>query len=483
MEKESVGEGTSGARTGHPSQHRRVLGALICGDAAFLFQQTAIIPALTQINRELHTSAQWSAWLLTGYLVITSVAGPLGGKLGDNYGRHRILVIMLAIFSFGAVGAALSPSIAALIIFRSVQGVGGSVFPLSIAIIRDFSTPETIAVNIGIVTAAFGLGGAIGYGSGGLITATIGWRYIFAAGAFVVMAAVVVVGRNVPEIAPEPQPSLDLPGGLLLALGFICILSALTLGTDLGWSSPWIGLILAAGFMSLAAYVWRETRTAHPLLDLSVLAQPVVALTNAASFLMGFAVFGVFLIVPYFAQGVPAIILRTHPQAAYGFGAGPIGMALLLICVSVGVIIGSIVSGVSARRIEPAWVLSTGMAIVTAGAVGMVFERSSPWAMGADLFALGLGYGLTLGSISMVITNAVDQRHTGAAMGITSVLRLVGGGIGGQIGTAILMAVTIGGTHVPSAAAFDVIFLMVTGVAAAGFLCSLGALPIFHPET
>src|ERR671932_667100 len=171
-------------------QHHNVtLAILALAGTAFALQQTMIVPALPTLQRDLHTSTAWATWFLTGFLLVAAVATPILGKLGDQYGKERLLVITLAVFFVGCAGAAAAWNIWALIAFRAVQGAGGAVFPLSFAIIRDEFPREKIGVGIGLISAVFGVGGGFGIVFSGLIVDHLSWRWLFIVGAIGIAAA------------------------------------------------------------------------------------------------------------------------------------------------------------------------------------------------------------------------------------------------------------------------------------------------------
>src|SRR5215211_4235512 len=164
------------------------LAVLTFAGVAFALQQTLIIPALPTLQRELGTTTTWATWLLTGFLLSASVLTPLLGKLGDQHGKERLLVVSLGIFLFGCIGAAAATSIWMLIAFRIVQGAGGAVFPLSFAIIKDEFPEDKVAIGVGVVSAVFGVGGGLGLVLSGLIVDNASWRWLFVAGAIGVAA-------------------------------------------------------------------------------------------------------------------------------------------------------------------------------------------------------------------------------------------------------------------------------------------------------
>src|SRR3954465_105024 len=194
-------------------QHYNVtLAVLVFAGIAFALQQTLVIPALPAFQRDLHTATTWGTWLLAGFLLVASVATPLLGKLGDQYGKERLLVISLSIFFLGSVGAALSPNIWVLIACRAIQGTGGAVFPLSFAIIKDEFPPEKMGTAMGMVSAVFAIGGAAGLVLSGVIVDNFSWRWLFVLGAIGVGIAIVLVHFFVPESPIKTKSRLDLPG-------------------------------------------------------------------------------------------------------------------------------------------------------------------------------------------------------------------------------------------------------------------------------
>src|SRR5438876_11274754 len=179
-------------------QHYNVtLAILTLAGTAFALQQTMVIPGLPTLQRDLHTTTTWVTWVLTVFLLVASVATPILGKLGDQYGKERLLVISLALFLIGSIGAATAWNIWALIAWRAVQGAGAAVFPLSYGIIRDEFPPEKVGVGIGLVSAVFGIGGGFGIVFSGVIVDNFSWRWLFVVGALGVAASVVLAHRFV----------------------------------------------------------------------------------------------------------------------------------------------------------------------------------------------------------------------------------------------------------------------------------------------
>jgi MFS family permease len=170
------------------------------------------VPAVYDVQQSLGASSEWATWLITIYLMVATVATPAMGRLGDLHGRRRMLLIGLAVFAIASVGAALSPDLAVLIVFRAVQGIGGAVYPLALAIARD-TVPEQQTTRVAsLLTGAFGIGTAIGFVGGGWLAQDVSWRAIFGAGAGLVVLALVAAVRGVPDTGDRAGGAYDFGG-------------------------------------------------------------------------------------------------------------------------------------------------------------------------------------------------------------------------------------------------------------------------------
>ncbi len=240
-------------------QHHNVtLAILALAGTAFALQQTMVIPALPALQRDLHTTTTWVTWVLTVFLLVASVATPVLGKLGDQYGKERLLTISLGIFLAGCVGCACAWNIWALIGFRALAGAGSAVFPLSFAIIRDEFPLEKVGLGIGLISAVFGVGGGFGIVFSGVIVDHASWRWLFIVGAIPVAIAIVLIHRFVPESPIKTPSRIDVPGALLLSTGLVALLLALTEGENWGWTSARVGGLAAVAAVALVALTTRR---------------------------------------------------------------------------------------------------------------------------------------------------------------------------------------------------------------------------------
>ncbi|HEX5313967.1 MAG TPA: MFS transporter, partial [Gammaproteobacteria bacterium] len=248
----------------------RTLAVLGVMAGCFAFQEMAILPALPMIQRQLAgANTTTTALLESGFLIVAAVAAPLLGKLGDCRGKKNMLLATLVVYFAGSLGAGLAPNFIALILFRALQGVGGALMLLSIAISRDELPAEKLGIGIGWIVGSFGAGACVGLGLSGVITEFLSWRFIF----FVECALIAIGGILVLELLPDSRDRcakpVDYAGVALLGCALASLIMGLTETLSLGW--PVVGLFLLAAVL-FTAWIFHEKRTDAPLLDVAVLA-------------------------------------------------------------------------------------------------------------------------------------------------------------------------------------------------------------------
>jgi EmrB/QacA subfamily drug resistance transporter len=457
---------------GAERQHYNVtLAILSLAGTAFALQQTMVIPALPALQRELHTTTTWVTWVLTVFLLVASVATPVLGKLGDQYGKERLLVVSLAIFLLGSIVAALAWNIWILIGARAIQGAGGAVFPLSFGIIRDEFPPANVGVGIGLVSAVFGVGGGFGIVLSGLIVDHLSWRWLFIVGAVAIAAAVVLVHRFVPESPVKTPSRVDFVGASLLSGGLISLLLALTEGESWGWTSARTFALFTAAAALLVSWGWAELVVAEPMVDMRMLARREILFTNLTALVAGFAMFGSFVLVPNFVEIPHGLSRPVQRMVDFGFDASATKAGLYLLPSSVTLLFAGPVAGLLGRRWGSKWPLAAGLVLVGASAGSLALWHDDSWQVLAAMPILGVGIGFAFASMATLITEAVRPTETGVATGMNTVMRTVGGVVGGQVGAALLAAHTIRGTDgVPSVVGFEIAF----GISAVAALIGAG---------
>ncbi len=444
--------------TRHPQQ---ILSVLLLACVSFALTQTLVIPALPVIATRLQASPSATSWVLTGFLLSASVATPIIGKLGDVYGRGRVLTVVLSVFAVGSVVNALAPSIEVLIAGRVLQGVAGGVFPLAFGIVRDTSPRDKVPGHLALLSAVFGIGGGIGLPLSGVIVDHTDIAWLFWLGLIAVPAAAAAYFL-VPSAKTEVRSRIDWAGALLLSAALASVLLGVSRGEDWGWTAPTTLALIGGGIVLAGAWIQLEARTREPLIELSVLRERGVAATNLTACLIGMAMFSSFLLIPQFAQ--------TPEEAGYGFGFSVTASGLLLVPsaavqLAVGPLAGRLGVRIGFRR-----VLAIGTASCTACFVLLSVAHATPWEFVIAGMFLGGGICFAFAAMANLVVAAAPAGQVGIATGINTVVRTVGGAFGAAVATAILAAHVVGSTGLPSEGAYTAAFLFssVIGLAATG---------------
>jgi EmrB/QacA subfamily drug resistance transporter len=446
-------------------QHYNLTLAVLAVSAlAYALLQTMVAPALPEIQHELGASTTSVTWVLTVYLLTASVATPIVGRLGDMFGKERVLVMVLIAFAAGCVLCALSSSIEILVLGRAIQGAGGAVFPLAFGIIRDEFPRERVATGIGLISATFGIGGGAGLVLSGLIVDNLDYTWIFWFGLVMTIVAIVATHLFVPESPVKSPAKIDWTGAALFSAALVCLLLAVSEGSRWGWTSGRIlGLFLAAAVLLV---IWGrfELRVAQPLVDMRLLRLRGVWTTNLTGALTGFGMFGSFILTPQFVQ--------APESTGYGFGADVLGAGLFLLPSSAVMLFAGPLAGAMASRFGSKVPLLIGTGLTSLSFAMLALAHDERWHIYLAVAVLGLGIGLSFASMANLIVEAVPQAQTGEATGMNTIMRTVGGAIGAQLSASIVAGHVLAGTGLPSESGYTQAFVL---GAAAVFIALLAA--------
>jgi EmrB/QacA subfamily drug resistance transporter len=434
------------------ASHRLTLALLTVAGVSFAIMQTLVVPSLPFFVKEFDTSAAWVTWLVTSFLVSSSVLTPILGKLGDAHGKKKLLVISLGIFGTASLGATFAPNIGVLIGFRALQGAGAAIFPLSFGIIRDEFPAEKVGLAIGTVSSVFGIGGGVGLVLSGVIVEHLSWHFLFLIGAVPVLISTVLIAKFVPESPIKTPAKPDYKGAAALSVGFASLLLALSEGTEWGWGSSGVLALAAVSAAALAAWVAIERRVADPLVDLESLLRPAMAATNASTVLLGFSMTAFFVLVPGFVQA-----------DGFGFGLSPTHAGLLLLPFSLAMIAAGPVAGAlgtSKGRVVP---LRIGLALGAGSLAGLAALHAHQAWFVLWLPIMGVGMAFALAAIGALVIDHCRPEETGVASGMNTIMRASGAAIGAQIAAAIVSA------HPQSGDGYTIAFAM----AAIGLVAAL----------
>jgi EmrB/QacA subfamily drug resistance transporter len=431
---------------------------------AYALLQSLVAPALPTIEADLGASATGATWILTAYLLSASVATPIVGRLGDMFGKKRMLVYTLWILAAGTIGAALASTIGVMIVARVVQGVGGAVFPLAFSIIRDEFPPQRIAQGIAMLSALVGIGGGLGIVLAGPIVEHLDYHWLFWLPLLAIVPAAIVTMVVIPESPIRTRGQIDWAGGALLAGWLVALLVAISEGSSWGWTSAaTLGLFIVAAVVAVA-WVAVESRIRQPLVDMGMLRHRPVWTTNVSATLIGFGMFASFVLVPQFVQ--------MPESTGYGFGASVTEAGFFLLPATVAMLLVGPVAGRLSVTVGSRVPLALGALLSAVAWAILALFHSEHWQIYVVTFVLGLGIGLAFGAMVNVIVESVPPDQTGVATGMNVIFRNVGGALGGQISASILTA-GVATSGLPTEDAFVTAFWLAAGMLALGFVAAL----------
>lgn len=426
---------------------------LLVAGVAYAVLSSAVVPALPTIQHSLHTTETGVTWLLTGYLLSASVGTAILGRLGDMYGKEHVLVWTLVVLSAGTLLAALSQSLALLIVARVIQGVAGGIFPLSFGIVRDEFPREKVAGSIGLLSAILGVGGAGGIVAGGFIAEHLNWHWLFWMPLIATIPAAIGTWRFVPESPVRVPGRINWLAAALMSIGISVVLIAVSETTTWGWGSARTLGLLGAGLLVCCAWVAVEVRSSEPLIDMTMMRIRGVWTTNATAFLLGGGLYASFIVFPQFAQ--------LPKSTGFGFGASVVVSGLYLLPSALGMVFLGLAAGRIAARFGSKLALIIG-SVFSAAAFGLIAaQHGHPYDMLLSSALMGIGIGLAFAALGNLIVQAVPAHQTGVASGMNTVMRTLGGALGGQLAATFIEDNVRHG--LPTVTGFTDTFVMATG--------------------
>ena len=406
----------------HLDQRARfeILGAILLAMFLSALDQTIVGTALPRIVSDLRGNDLY-VWVVTIYLLTSTVTGPIYGKISDLYGRRPMMMLGIGIFLAGSALSGLSQEMWQLIAARGFQGLGaGAIFPISLAVIGDLFTPRERGKYQGLFGAVFGVSALIGPFLGGFLTDNVGWHWIFYVNVPVGLVALYIIWRLLPPIKhPEKAGSIDYLGSAVFAAAIVPILIGLTNKQTAEWSDPFVGGLILVGIAFTALFVWVESRAAEPIVPLGLFKNRTFTASVVAVFLAAFGFFGAIIFVPRWFQVV------------YGSSATESGYQMFPLLL--GLLSASIASGFFISKTgRYKWLVVAAMATMSVGLLlmtGLRAETSLPtiWLW---MIIAGIGLGPTMAAFTIVVQNAVPFSQLGVATSDLTFFRQVGGTVG-----------------------------------------------------
>jgi EmrB/QacA subfamily drug resistance transporter len=413
------------------------LAAVSFGLFMIMLDNTVVNVALPSIERDLHVSIASLEWIVAAYALTFAALMITGGKLADLYGRRRIFVVGIVIFTLSSLACGLAPSAGFLIGARAVQGVGAALMnPATLSIITATFPPKQRGQAIGIWAGVSALALAIGPLAGGLIVDNINWNWIFFINVPVGAAGIVASRIFITESRDTShEQSIDLPGLATSGLGLFALSYGLIEGNQHGWGSAEIVSLFVAAVVLLVGFVLVERHQRLPMLDLSLFRSGAFTGANLVAMLVSLGMFGVFFFVSLYIQN----ILGFSPTKA---GAAFLPMTMLIILVAP-------IAGRASDRIGSRWLMGAGMSIL--GVSLLLYQRvglhSDFWTLLPAMLLGGVGMALTMSPMTAAAMGAVPVDKAGVGSGVLNSFRQVGGAMGIALMGAIVVSYVHAGSH------------------------------------
>jgi EmrB/QacA subfamily drug resistance transporter len=412
-----------------PRTRNRILFAILVGLFLSALDQTIVGTALPQIVTDLSGNELYT-WVVTVYLLTSTITGPIYGKLSDQFGRKLLLLFGIGLFLFGSFLCGLSQNMPQLILFRGIQGLGaGALFPISLAVIGDLFSPKERGKYQGLFGAVFGVSALIGPALGGFLTDQVSWHWVFWVNLPLGAVAMYIIWRLLPAHTESGVTrSIDYLGVAVFTLAVVPILIGLTNTQNpaLSWADPWVGGLIVLGLILTGVFIWVESRAKEPIVPLGLFRNRTYSVSILAGALASFGFFGAILFLPRWYQVVNG---STATESGYQ-----------LLPLLAGLILGSVVSGqIVSRTGRYKWLVVSALVTLTIGLLLMTNLNADtpPQMLWVWQFITGLGIGPTLAVFTIIVQNAVPWQLLGAATSNLAFFRQIGGTVGLAIAGSI----------------------------------------------
>ncbi|MET0145009.1 MAG: MFS transporter [Ilumatobacteraceae bacterium] len=456
------------------ARRRLILVVLAFGTLLYTVSLALVTPVLTQVRDNLGTSQDGATWVLTSYLLSSAALTPISGRVGDIIGKKRMLVIALVVSTLGLGIAAVSTSLAPMIIGRSIQGLGGGIIPLGFGIVRDEFPHDRVGPVVSMLSAISGAGAATGVVFAGPIVDGLGYHWLFwlpcMASAVTALAAAVVI----PPSRVRAPGTVAWGAALLLASWLTLLLVAISQGARLGWASATTLACLVGGVVLAATWVVVELRARTPLIDLRMLAGTTLWTTNLVTFFCGSAMFA--------SMAFTTQLTQAPTSQSYGFGLSlTIAGLVQLPASSFGFVAGMTIARL-VPPLDPKWITVVAVGLLSTGLLGLAFAHDALWHICVSNALVGAGLGAVGACQATLISLAVRREETGAANGVSMTIRVIGGAIGTAVMSSIVAAHIPAGSTYPSESGYTVGFVVIAMTVALGLLAAL-AIPRVRRES
>ncbi|MGW7003788.1 MFS transporter [Streptomyces sp. NPDC054933] len=445
---------TAEPSTAHPRTGGPIVAVLAFAGIVVAVMQTLVVPLIAELPRLLHTTTSNASWVITATLLAGAVATPVMGRLGDMFGKRRILFCSLGLLIIGSLVCAFTSDLVPMVVGRTLQGGAMGVIPLGISIMRDEVPAERMGSAMALMSSSLGVGSALGMPAAAFVAEHTDWHVLFMGSAGMAAIALVLAALFVPESPVRTPGRFDVVGAVGLSAGLVCLLLGISKGSDWGWGSGTTLGLFAASVVILVAWGAVELRMEQPLVDLRTTARRQVLLTNLAAITVGFAMYAMSLVLPQ--------LLQLPKATGYGLGQS---MVVAGLCVMPGGIVMIFLSPVSAKISAargPKVSLMLGSVVIAIGyALGLGLVHAV-WQTLIVSAVIGGGIALAYAAMPALIMGAVPPSETAAANGLNTLMRSIGTSTASAVIGVVLSHMTqpLGGVPLPSMNGFRTSFVI-----------------------
>jgi EmrB/QacA subfamily drug resistance transporter len=441
-------------KSGRRAHYQVTFAVLVLGIAAFALLQSLVIPVLTTVQHELHTTQGTVTWVLTAYLLSASIMTPILGRVGDMKGKERVFVASLVALAVGSLLAALAPSIEVMIVARVIQGAGGGMVPVAFGIIRDEFPSEKVTGAVGALAALTAIGAGLGIVLAGPIVNALDYHWLFWLPMILTIVAAVAAVLFVPESPVRAAGRISWLPAVLLSAWLVALLVALSEAPVWGWGSGRVLGLLAAAVVLAAGWMIAELRATTPLIDMHMMRRTTVWTNNLVALLIGMGMYATFAFLPEFVQ--------TPTAAGYGFGASITRSGLMLLPATITMFVVGMSVGRLARRLGGKVLVIAGCLIGSVAMAVLAFAHGHEWEIYLSTALMGIGFGLAFSAMAALVVAAVPTSQTGVASGMNANIRTIGGSIGAAMMASIVTS-QLAPSGLPKESGYTIGFAVMAG--------------------
>ncbi|MEU7579063.1 MFS transporter [Streptomyces sp. NPDC041068] len=453
--------------TAHSRGTRGVVPVLAFSGIVVAVMQTLLVPVIKDLPELLSTAPSNATWVMTSTLLAGAVSTPIMGRLGDLFGKRKMLLASLAVMVVGSLICGFTDDLVVMIAGRALQGFAMGAIPLGIGLMRDELPREKLGSAMALMSSSIGVGGGLALPLAALTAQHADWHALFFGAAGLGVLSMVLTLAFVPESPVRAEGTFDAPGALGLSAGLVLFLLPITKGSDWGWGSGTTLGLFGAAAVVLVLWGVMELRVKAPLVDLRTTARRSVLFTNLASIMVGVAFYAVSLVLPQ--------LLQLPSATGYGLGQSMVVAGLCVMPLGLTMMFTAPVYARLSAKYGPKVTLILGMLIIAIGYGAGLGLMSAAWQTIVISVVLGAGIGLAYSSLPALIIGSVDPSETGAANGLNTLMRSIGTSVSSAVIGMVLAntADHVGGVAVPTMHGFRVSFLIATGAVAVGLLFAL----------